>query len=82
MLKPHKHMNLDLSVLRVAGLALRELQRRRIIDLETLRQRLIRVVHDDVDIVLGPSLSLLFLLGRLRYHVKNDTLELVEKGGA
>ena len=81
MLRPHKHMNLDVSALRVAGLALKELQKRRVIDVETLRNRLNRTVREDVDTVLAPALSVLFVLGRLRYHVKNDTLELIDNGG-
>lgn len=39
-------------------------------------------VGDDGDIVVGPALYFLFLVGRLDYHVKTDSFEYVEAGQA
>jgi hypothetical protein len=75
MITPQKHLNLDVSVLRVSALVLREVRRRRVIEFPTLRSRIVRLVGSDADLVFLPALSLLFLLGRLEYHSKNDTLE-------
>jgi hypothetical protein len=75
MITPKKHLNLDVSVLRVSAFILRELRRRRTMDFQTLRQRISRSVGTDADLVFLPALSLLFLLGRIEYHAKNDSFE-------
>jgi hypothetical protein len=75
MITPQKHMNLDVSVLRVAALALREVKRRRVMEFSSLRSKIVRSVGSDADLVFLPALSLLYLLGRLEYHGKNDSLE-------
>ncbi|ODS83254.1 ABC-three component system middle component 8 [Devosia sp. 66-14] len=75
MITPQKHMNLDVSVLRVSSLALREVRRRRVMEFQSLRSKIVRLVGSDADLVFLPALSLLYLLGRLEYHPKNDSLE-------
>lgn len=75
MLTPRKHLNLDVSVLRVSALMLRELQRRGVVEFEKLRTTIIKRVGADGDLAFLAALDLLFLLGRAEYHLKNDTLE-------
>jgi hypothetical protein len=75
MITPKKHMNLDVSVLRVSSLMLKEIRRRRVIEFHKLRQKMLKSVGSDADLVFIPALSLLFLLGRMEYHDKNDTFE-------
>jgi hypothetical protein len=77
MLTPKKHLNLDVSVLRVSAIMLRELRKRGVIEFEKLRLIVIRRVGDDGNLVFIPALSLLYLLGKLSYHTKNDTFEYV-----
>lgn len=75
MLTPKKHLDLDVSVMRVAAIMLRELSRRGVIELEKLRGVIIRRVGADGDLSFMPALSFLYLLGRVEYHLKNDTIE-------
>ena len=75
MLTPRKHLNLDVSVLRISAVMLRELRRRGVIEFETLRRLVIRRVGPDGDLAFVPALSFLFLLGKVEYHLKNDTIE-------
>jgi hypothetical protein len=75
MLTPRKHLNLDVSVIRVASIILRELQKRGVIEFERLRGIVMKRVGSDADITFLPSLSFLYLLGKIEYHPKNDTIE-------
>jgi hypothetical protein len=75
MLTPKKHLNLDVSVLRVSAVMLRELRRRGVVGFERLRGVVIRRVGQDGDLSFMPALSFLYLLGRVEYHIKNDTIE-------
>lgn len=75
MITPKKHLNLDASVLRVSAVVLRELKKRRIMEFSLLRQKVLKSVGSDADLVFSPSLSFLFLLGKLEYHAKNDSFE-------
>ena len=75
MLAPEKHLDLDTSVLRVSSLMLKELQKKGVVELEKLRGLVRRRAGDDAELSFSPSLSLLFLLGLIEYHLKNDTVE-------
>ena len=82
MLTPSKHLDLDRSALRVASEVLAELRRRRIMEYDAVIRHVKRRVGDDSDAVVAPALSLLFLLGCIDYHAKNDTFEYHSKGRA
>ncbi|WP_368773294.1 ABC-three component system middle component 8 [Roseomonas sp. AR75] len=45
----------------------------------TLKQRVVRRIGMNGDIMFLPALSFLFLLGQVEYHAQNDTLEYVGK---
>ncbi|MER9731316.1 ABC-three component system middle component 8 [Mesorhizobium sp. M0217] len=75
MLTPRKHLDLNASLLRVAAIMLKELHRRGVIELITLRQRVIRRVGGNGELMFLPALNFLYLLGKVEYHVQNDTLE-------
>ena len=75
MLTPKKYLNLDVSVLRVSAIMLRELRRRGVIEFERLRAIVVKRTGPDGELSFLPALSVIFLLGRVEYHVKNDTLE-------
>jgi hypothetical protein len=78
MLKPSKHLDLDRSVLRVSSEILRELQKRRVINYETVLRIIKSRTSDDADVVVAPALNFLYLVGRIEYHAKNDTFEYLE----
>lgn len=75
MLTPKKYLNLDVSVLRVSAVILKELRRRGVIEFEKLRTIIVKRTGPDGELTFLPALSFLFLLGRIEYHLKNDTLE-------
>ena len=79
MLTARKHLDLNSSALRVSAIVLKELNKRGVMEMERLRGVVLKRVGVDGDIEFLPSLNLLFLLGRLQYHVKNDTVELTVK---
>jgi hypothetical protein len=75
MLSPKKHLNLDTSVIRIAAIMLRELSRKGVVEFEKLRALIIRRVGPDGDVMFLPALSFLYLVGKVEYHLKNDTVE-------
>jgi ABC-3C biological conflict system middle component len=75
MLTPRKHLNLDVSVLRISALMLRELNKRGVVELERLRTLVIRRTGSDGELSFLPALGFLFLVGKVEYHLQNDTIE-------
>lgn len=75
MLSAKKHLNLDTSVIRIAAIMLRELGRKGVVEFDKLRALVIRRVGPDGDVMFLPALSFLFLVGKVEYHLKNDTVE-------
>lgn len=73
-------MNLDISVLRISAIILREIQKSRVLAFEALRARVTRKAGEDADLMFVPALSFLYLLGKVEYHLKNDTLEYTDAG--
>jgi len=75
MLAPRKHLNLDVSVIRIVAIMLRELSKRSVIEMERLRSIVVKRVGADGEISFLPALNFLFLVGKVEYHLQNDTLE-------
>ncbi|MCZ0738660.1 ABC-three component system middle component 8 [Phreatobacter sp. AB_2022a] len=75
MLTPRKHLDLNTSLLRVAAIMLKELHKRGVIEMMMLKQRVIRRVGSNGELMFLPALNFLYLLGKVEYHVQNDTLE-------
>lgn len=80
MLRPTKHLNLDLSVLNVAALMLRVLHRARVVSYDELYRKLHKRLGDDLRLVFLPALNFLYLLGKVEYHEKSDSFEFLERG--
>lgn len=85
MLTPHKHLKLNTSLLRLAALALEYLHKHRSASYPQLYAHLERRARardpkdgEDVRLMFGPTVSFLFVLGKLKYHDKNDTFEYLE----
>jgi hypothetical protein len=79
MLTPSKHLDLDRSTIRVSSEILAELRRRRMIKHDDLMRVVKRRIGDDGDSIVTPALSLLYALGCIEYHTKNDSFEYREK---
>jgi len=75
MLTPRKHLDLNTSLLRIASIMLKELHKRGVIEMMTLKQRVIRRVGNNGELMFLPALNFLYLLGKVEYHAQNDTLE-------
>jgi len=78
MLSPSKHTDLSLSMLNVAGQALKEVRQARVIRYDDLAKKIERRLGPDSRYVFTEALSFLFLIGRLNYLEKNDMFEYVE----
>jgi len=85
MLTPHKHLKLNTSLLCLSALALEYLYRNRSVSYQQLYTHLERRIRlrdvlaaEDVRVMFGPTVSFLFLLGKLKYHPKNDSFEYLE----
>jgi hypothetical protein len=81
MLRPSKHAHPDQTVLNAAFLMLRSLKKARIEKYEALRGKVRKAISGG-DALFLPGLSLLFLLGLIRYHGKTDSIEYVGPNGA
>ena len=75
MLTARKHLNLDVSVLRISAIMLRELTKRGVIEVERMRSIIIKRTGTDGELSFFPALGLLYLLGKVEYHLQNDTIE-------
>ncbi len=76
MLKPTKHLDPSFSVLNVAAQTLNILSKQRTIKYDELYDKLYKRFGDDnLRPVFLPSISFLYLLGKIEYHTKNDTFE-------
>jgi hypothetical protein len=83
MLTPHKHLKLNTSVLKLSALALEYLYRYRSVKYHQLYTHLERRAKgdseaDDLRVTFGPTVSFLYLLGKIHYHPKNDSFEYLE----
>jgi hypothetical protein len=74
MLRPTKHSHPDKTVVNVAYVLLSFLKKMRVADFTRLRG-LARRANRGGDVLLLPALILLYLLGLIEYHAKNDSFE-------
>lgn len=74
MLKPTKHLNPELSVLNIASIMVKYLQRERIVSYEKLISHIKKKNIDMVELFL-PTVSFLYSLGLVEYYLKTDSFE-------
>jgi hypothetical protein len=77
MLKPDKHLDPSFSVINVGGLIIKTLMDTGILTFNELLSILMEKIGEKVKEVYLPSLSFLFLLGKIQYHQKIDSVELI-----
>lgn len=78
MITPHKYLDLNLSVLNLGGLILNILKEEGIIKYDELLNRIILIRGNNAKEVFIPTLSFLFLMGKLEYKKDIDTLEFIK----
>lgn len=79
MITPSKHLNLELSVLRISAYLLQRLRRYRVVSVSEATSFVETKLGPDAKVYLSASLNLLYLLGRIAYHSHNDSLEYIEE---
>ena len=77
MIKPTKYMDLDLSVVRIASLIIKLLEKNKVMDYSEVLSYLIDKVGEDVKHVFITSLNFLYLLGKIEYHLSSDSIGLI-----
>ncbi|TFE23993.1 ABC-three component system middle component 7 [Cohnella luojiensis] len=77
MLKPHKYLDLDHSVLRISTRILEELMKMRKMEYIDLFNILEKEFGDATDEIFLPAINFLYLLDKLDYSIQSDTLELI-----
>lgn len=70
-------MDLDLSVVRIASLIIKLLEKNKIMDYSEVLSYLINKAGEDVKHVFITSLNFLYLLGKIEYHLSSDSIELI-----
>ena len=77
MLKPDKHLDPGFSVINVGGLIIKALKETGMLTFNELLSILMERIGEKVKEAYLPSLSFLFLLGKIQYHQKIDSFELI-----
>jgi hypothetical protein len=78
MIAPHKYLDLNLSVLNLGGLILKIVMEEEIIKYDDLLERIIFARGLNAKEVFMPTLSFLYLLGKIEYQKETDTIEFIK----
>lgn len=75
MLKPTKHMNLEISTLNISSVILKVMSKNKILKYDALFDKLSKMLGDDAKFNFANALGFLYLLGKIEYHKKTDSFE-------
>lgn len=78
MIAPHKYLDLNLSVLNLGGLILKIIKKDGAVKYDELLDKVILDRGESAKEVFIPTLSFLFLLGKIEYQKDIDTLEYIK----
>ncbi len=78
MLLPHKYLNLELSVISITAIILSIFKTDNFIRYDDLLQKLIDIKGEEVKETFLPSLSFLYLIGKIKYHQGVDSIEFIK----
>lgn len=78
MLKPSKYMNFPLSVISISSDILQILSKNHTIKYDELVNRVITGKGENAKEMVLPALNFLFLIGKVEYHNKIDSLEFIQ----
>jgi len=78
MIAPHKYLDLNLSLLNLGGLILNILKEDGAIKYDELLDRIILARGESAKDVFIPSLSFLYILGKIEYKKDIDTIEYIK----
>jgi hypothetical protein len=75
MLKPNKYTDIRFSVLGISFLIIEEMNNNEVIGLEDLKLKLVKRCGERVNENFFLSLAYLYLIGKLKYHSREDVIE-------
>lgn len=80
MIKPHKYMDLKLSVVNISSLIIKELRKQRdySLDYHKLYIKLCDCLDEEINELFLESLCFLYLLGVIEYNKEKDSVELIQ----
>ena len=78
MLRPDKHMNLDISVVNIAAYLLNQFKRREKVGYDELLESVKKELKEDATEIYPYALNFLFLLGKIEYEADSDCFILNE----
>lgn len=79
MIAPNKHTNIKYSVIYISGLILKVVQESGIVKYEELNSSIVRTTGVQAKEIFSYSLSFLYLLNKIYYNDKLDSIALVNK---
>ncbi|OAL77311.1 MULTISPECIES: ABC-three component system middle component 8 [Acinetobacter] len=74
---PTKHTNPDQTAIYAATLMLKYLAKNRICNFNELKSFIEKNIEGG-EFLFIPALSILFLLGKIKYHIKTDSIEFID----
>jgi len=77
MIAPHKYLDLNLSVLNLGGMILSIVKEERAVKYDELLDKVILSRGVNAKEVFLPTLSFLYLLGKIEYRKDIDTIEFI-----
>lgn len=77
MIKPHKYLDLNLSLVNLGGIIITILKQEQIIKYDDLLDRLILARGENVREVFLPALTFLYALGKVDYKRDIDVIEFI-----
>lgn len=81
MIRPTKYLDLGSCVLRIASTILSELMESKVVDLHELENTIQSKLGDSARFNFLPTLSFLFILGKINYDTTNDVIIFTESSG-
>jgi hypothetical protein len=78
MLRPDKHMNLDVSIVNITAFLLSQFRRREKVGYEELLESVRNGLNEDAAEIYPYALNFLFLLGKIEYESNSDCFILNE----
>jgi hypothetical protein len=78
MIAPHKYLDLNLSLLNLGGLILNILKDEGAVKYDELLEKVILVRGNSAKDVFIPTLSFLYILGKIEYQREIDSIEFIK----
>ncbi len=78
MIAPHKYLDLNLSILNLGGLILNLIKEDGVLKYDELLEKIIYLRGSGVKDVFIPTLSFLYILGKIEYRKEIDAIEFIK----